>query len=308
MKRAAPLDPAAGPSKHAKVDAGAGNDAGAGAGAGAGDGAGAGAGAGATTDTQSGNPLDAATARVHVPDSAFMSATDCATIVREAEAHAAGHGGWTTKRHVAYPTKDIAAKDVAALHWLPGRIQQDLLPGFELHYGLRRGSLFIEDLFVAKYEFDASSGDGQPGLVEHEDGSPWSFVVPLNAAANFDGGGTRFVHPIPGGQQLFRPPLGTAVMFSGKNRHCGVSITRGVRYILAGFCGDDSEFTLEDHGASGDEDDDDDEEYDEEDSDGESDGSDDDGAAEAAQLAAEADMDLASLLPPGYLAAREAEK
>ena len=92
-------------------------------------------------------------------------------------------------------------------------------------------------------------------------------------------------------------------MFSGKNRHCGVPITRGLRYILAGFCGDDSEFTLEDHGDSGDEDDDWEELSDDDDDDG-SEGEDDE--AEARALAAEAEMDLASLLPPGYLAEREA--
>jgi predicted 2-oxoglutarate/Fe(II)-dependent dioxygenase YbiX len=71
-------------------------------------------------------------------------------------------------------------------------------------------------------------------LPEHEDGSPWSFVLPLNAPHNYDGGGTQFVD-LEGAPTLC-PPQGTALLFSGRNRHRGVAITRGVRYILAGFC------------------------------------------------------------------------
>jgi hypothetical protein len=101
---------------------------------------------------------------------------------------------------------------------------------------------------------------GQAGLDEHEDGSAWvcpcdlttaivmqeltapnvycvwqSFVLPLNPPDEYEGGGTQFVNLE--GKPLFRPEHeGSAVMFSGKNRHCGKAITAGVRYILAGFC------------------------------------------------------------------------
>jgi hypothetical protein len=37
------------------------------------------------------------------------------------------------------------------------------------------------------------------------------------------------------------PSVGTATMFSGKNRHCGVPVTAGVRYVLAGFLGYDAD-------------------------------------------------------------------
>ena len=39
------------------------------------------------------------------------------------------------------------------------------------------GSLTLEDVFVAKYE-----AGKQTELAEHEDGSYWSFVLPLNPA------------------------------------------------------------------------------------------------------------------------------
>lgn len=62
-----------------------------------------------------------------------------------------------------------------------------------------------------------------------------SFVVPLNPPDEYEGGGTQFVNLE--GKPVFRPEQeGIAIMFSGKNRHCGKVITEGVRYILAGFC------------------------------------------------------------------------
>ena len=61
--------------------------------------------------------------------------------------------------------------------------------------------------------------------------SPFAFVVPLNDG--FEGGGTQFVEL--DGAPIFRPAVGAALLFSGKNRHRGVETTEGVRYILAGF-------------------------------------------------------------------------
>ena len=109
--------------------------------------------------------------------------------MREAEAHAATHGGWTTKRHVAYPTKDVPAKDVEALAWLPARIVKDMFPGFEQFYGLKAGSLFIEDLFIAKYSDEGERlwlqqhgleyDDKAYGVTVNADGAPivtgWTF-------------------------------------------------------------------------------------------------------------------------------------
>ena len=86
----------------------------------------------------------------------------------------------------------------------------------------------LADLFVARYV-----ADGQRALEEHEDGSPWSFVVSLND--RFEGGGTQFVE-LEGAPTL-RPAPGYALMFAGRNRHRGVPVTAGVRYVLAGFLG-----------------------------------------------------------------------
>ena len=113
---------------------------------------------------------------------------------------------------------------------------------------------------------------GLAALEPHEDGSSFSFVLALNdeaeytgggpshgrhcqicgacgllwvmwvvdcdstahlTAANGSSGGTRFVNLAE--RPIFRPSIGKATLFSGKNRHCGEATTGGTRYILAGF-------------------------------------------------------------------------
>lgn len=87
---------------------------------------------------------------------------------------------------------------------------------------------YFTELFVVKYD-----AQNQSSLSAHVDGTPWSFVVALNDASNFTGGGTHFLNT----KITCRPSkAGTAVLFSGKNLHEGVTVTTGVRYILTGFC------------------------------------------------------------------------
>jgi len=253
-----------------------------------------------TKRARTSSPLSASLSKVYISLDKILSTDDCRQIILAAELYATENGGWSTQRHIAYPTKDLSVESLPSLlQWLPTKIKQHLLPAFEKLYSLKANSLFIEDMFIAKYEFDETKC-GQRGLGEHEDGSPWSFVVPLNERTEFDGGGTKFVY-LNHGEQLYRPTQGKCVFFSGKNRHCGVPITRGVRYILAGFCGDDSDF------APPDEDVDDMSTLLEEEELEENDACDDDDATHLSivkELANEAEMDLESLLPPGYLAQR----
>jgi len=60
-------------------------------------------------------------------------------------------------------------------------------------------------------------------------------VVALNDLAEYDGGGTQFLETGQDIAPVYRPGKGHASLFSGKNRHCGLAISKGVRYILAGF-------------------------------------------------------------------------
>ena len=104
-------------------------------------------------------------------------------------------------------------------------------------------------MFVAKYS--AALG-GLTELEAHEDGSEFSFVLALNSCKEFTGGGTKFLRLKH--KPVFRPKQGCATMFAGKNRHCGVAITAGVRYVLAGFLAYSGDERVPDcpHGASAD--------------------------------------------------------
>ena len=70
---------------------------------------------------------------------------------------------------------------------------------------------------------------GQTFLEPHTDGSEFSFVLKLND--DFIGGGTYFVDI----NKKISTSIGSAVIFCGKNKHMGLEITQGTRYILAGF-------------------------------------------------------------------------
>ncbi len=194
-------------------------------------------------------PLSEHHRKVYTSDGAVLSRKQCRQVIQSAELHAAGHG-WTRDRHMAYPTNDLPATAAVlgaqTAEFLYEAVNGKLLPELAERFGLVRRRLEVQEMFVAKYE--AAAG-GLPALEEHEDGSEFSFVLALNTGQSnskthnssatcggegeFSGGGTKFVHL--DGRPTFRPEMGYATMFSGKNRHCGVATTLGVRYILAGF-------------------------------------------------------------------------
>lgn len=175
---------------------------------------------GCILDINGTGPLSEDELRVHAFDN-VLSLAECQKVVAAAEEH-----GWTTGRHAAHPTVDVSVFEVDAIsQWLPAVLAESLIIPMEREFGLCY-RLILDDCFVAKYELD-----GQPSLGSHEDSSDWSFVLVLNDS--FEGGGTRF-ESLPG-KPVYRPAVGCAIGFNGQNRHCGLSVTQGVRYILAGF-------------------------------------------------------------------------
>ena len=164
-------------------------------------------------------PLPDAHRAVHETPVVFLPA-ECSKIIEYAEAHGLERGA----RHAAHATTDVSCFDVPQLRWVAAACSERVVPLLAKLFGV--DDLVLADLFVARY-----AADGQRALEEHEDGSPWSFVVPLNKG--FEGGGTQFVEL--DGAPVFRPAVGAALLFSGKNRHRGVETTEGRRYILAGF-------------------------------------------------------------------------
>jgi hypothetical protein len=175
---------------------------------------------GCILDINGTGPLSEDELRVHAFDN-VLSLAACQKVVAAAEEH-----GWTTGRHAAHPTVDVSVFEVDAIsQWLPAVLAESLILHMEREFGLCY-RLILDDCFVAKYELD-----GQPSLGSHEDSSDWSFVLVLNDS--FEGGGTRFESLL--GKPVYRPAVGCAIGFNGQNRHCGLPVTQGVRYILAGF-------------------------------------------------------------------------
>jgi hypothetical protein len=186
---------------------------------------------GAALSTAAARPLSEGHRQVHLSNTPVLSAKECKAAVDAAEAHAAQHRGWSTGRHAAYPSCDLPIYVLGTAGTnIVSAVDTRLLPELASRFGLDLGLLQIQDLFVAKYSVAAG---GLPSLEAHVDGSEFSFVLALNKRIAYAGGGTQFLELE--GTPVFRPRRGCATLFSGKNRHCGVAITSGTRYVLAGF-------------------------------------------------------------------------
>ena len=157
-----------------------------------------------------------------------IDAATCVEIIKDAEAHAAAiKGGWTTRRHAAYPTTDLDTKDIKTLRFpIQNLVYRRIIPRLAKAFDLHELKLGIGEVFIAKYEAKAGA---QRSLATHTDGSDFSFVIALNEG--FTGGGTKFAQS----GQVKRPGVGSATGFCGKSRHQGIAVTSGTRYILAGF-------------------------------------------------------------------------
>ena len=189
--------------------------------------------------------------QVHVARAA--SAEECEWVIQEAEAGAAARGGWDCDgHHAAHRTNDIEVAEHAALcDWVSAKLHQSIWPALEAQFGVDAIDLWLEDAFVVKYE-----AGGQPGLGPHVDDSELSFNLLLSDPSGFEGGGTRFCD-VPLGEAegetdeaesarrsgdregsrgvTVRPGRGEVITHYGRLPHEGVPITRGTRYIVAGF-------------------------------------------------------------------------
>jgi len=157
-----------------------------------------------------------------------LSKSTCTDIIDKAEAYASVNG-WTLTRHNAYPTTDLPLELVLGKFSNIHGILTGMLGELEVLFKLREDSLRIKDLFVAKYQFEAGR---QKELKPHMDGTPFSFVIALNELYEYENGGTRFTSS----NTTYKCNVGSGILFSGKNEHEGVAISKGTRYILTGFC------------------------------------------------------------------------
>ena len=167
--------------------------------------------------------------RVHT--SPLLLPDECERLIEAAE-HRAAECGWRVNlRHSTVPTTDfpIAALDPAVAQWAADWMRKKVAPAFGRLFNIEPGQLHPQDLFIVRYE---AAGQGQPGLPWHRDGSIVSFIAALNTPDQYQGGGTQF---IDADGPIVRMDRGEVCMFTGSTSHCGVKVTSGVRYILAGF-------------------------------------------------------------------------
>ena len=164
----------------------------------------------------------------HVYAFPLLPPEEASSYVDAMETYAAQNGGWTTKRHDAYPTTDIPVKNTPLAGKISAMVRDRVFPILSKVYGFKTKYLSIRDLFFVKYE----AGEGQNSLEFHRDGSLLSFNILCNRSSEFDGGGTLFEAL---GDRPVEPSCGDLVVHSGKLRHSGRAITRGKRYLLVGF-------------------------------------------------------------------------
>ena len=152
----------------------------------------------------------------------LLSENECALLIFEAEIYAK-ENGWTRKRHENYPTTDLPVSELERAHALVmSRVYNRIIPKIEAMFKFDKERIDVHDIFLIRY-----TAGGQSALENHQDGSLFSFIMPLND--EFEGGGTEFRGTV------VKPKVGDAFLFCGQNFHKGVAVTRGTRYVLAGF-------------------------------------------------------------------------
>lgn len=126
-------------------------------------------------------------------------------------------------------------------------IEYDMKAMIKKYYFPNLLSVDMADLFISRYKIDSKGEDNkdvktmsQPALGLHRDSTFLSFVLQLNDSSEYDGGGTYYksvpeCNPAPGRYCGVKLRPGQIIFHSGKLLHSGLKITRGERYIVAGF-------------------------------------------------------------------------
>lgn len=107
--------------------------------------------------------------------------------------HLTAPTGWKKDRHKLYPTTDLNLVtdpfEPQDREWLASILDARLSPMMERAYGVYRGAIRANDIFVVRYDGKDKDSEGQDRLRKHTDSSHFSFNVLLNT--EFEGGGTR---------------------------------------------------------------------------------------------------------------------
>lgn len=151
----------------------------------------------------------------------------CRWIISECEKYALQNGGWTTRRHVSYPTTDLPVELIGSVFGFILETFKTITSKIMKSYCLDENTIKLDytDVFIVKYEYSA-----QEYLEMHCDGSFISFQILLSNITDFEGGGTYFDDGL-----IMKPDQGGLVIHSSHIKHSGLPITSGIRYVLVGF-------------------------------------------------------------------------
>lgn len=155
----------------------------------------------------------------------FATPSLCDALVSLCEEHGFGR----KEQDYAQSTVDLEVDAVPRVRdWL---LQCGLMPALTRCMLASHGHppIAFDDVFVVKYDAGA---DGQRDLLRHVDGGDVSFMLALSPRNAYDAGGTDF--------DVLEEPLhleqGDLTLFHADLYHAGIPISRGVRYLLVGFC------------------------------------------------------------------------
>lgn len=159
-----------------------------------------------------------------ITDSPIMTENECRHVISLAEAS----GAWTTTRHYAVPTHDVAIHTVPALlSWFNLLMGNQVYPLLGRQFQKNSNCFYVHDAFVVKYQ----AQQHHSYLPMHYDESTHSLVLTLNN--DFEGGGTYFIDQ----DTVVNPrQAGKLISFRGSILpHGGEVVTRATRYIAAVF-------------------------------------------------------------------------
>lgn len=151
----------------------------------------------------------------------LLTPFECKLLINDANEYASNSEGYFKNRHINYPTTDIPVGYLDSYSIILSKMHI-IFNTINKEYNVDPSLLNVTDIFFVRYDHNK-----QNKLNEHKDGSEFSFIITLND--DFEGGGTKI------NDNVYKLKIGQCLVFCGQNYHSGVDITKGVRYIVAGF-------------------------------------------------------------------------